>query len=184
MPFSVELFLDGAAESAIREAWDEVDDRGLSRSARTSAVRPHLTLGIWKQITRPAATEVVAAFAPQIAGLKLNFTCVGSFARTTVVFFAPIVTRELLDLHQRFHEQFAPVAVDVWGHYRPGHWLPHCTIGEKVAPRDIAEVMEIALGGKLPVLASVKGIGIVEHPGSVEIVTFDEHGGETTNKKP
>src|SRR5262245_56326340 len=102
MPYSVELFFDPSADAVVRRAWGQVDDEGFSRSARPETVRPHITLGIWKQIDPAAARLVVQEFAKQLAGLKLSFASVGAFARTTVVFFAPTVTRELLDLHRQF----------------------------------------------------------------------------------
>lgn len=180
MPFSVELFFDPSAQSVVRRAWDEVEDAGFSRSTRAKSARPHITLGIWKQIDVAAAGEVVRGFTPRINGLKLNFASVGTFAKTSVVFFAPTVTLELLELHRAFHEQFTKASTDVWGHYLPGHWTPHCTIGEKVDPRDVPDVLDIALYAGLPLVAQVKEIGIVQHPGAVEVVTYADDGGEVT----
>lgn len=180
MPYSVELFFDPAADEVVRRTWEQVEDEGFSRSARAASARPHITLGVWKQIDVPAAREIVRGFATKLKDLKLNFASVGTFARTSVVFFAPTVTRELLDLHRTFHEQFSKASSDVWGHYLPGHWTPHCTIGEKVDPRDVPDVLEIALEAALPLAALVKEIGIVQHPGAVEMVTYSDDGGEVT----
>jgi hypothetical protein len=67
MPYALELALDDRAARAVRRAWEELADAGITYMARSGA-RPHVSLGIWDTIDRVAFEAELARFAVRIAG--------------------------------------------------------------------------------------------------------------------
>lgn len=58
-----------------------------------------------------------------------------------VVYLAPDPNPKLLAVHWRFHARLAAHGEPGHPYYRPGRWVPHCTIASGVPPHLISEVM-------------------------------------------
>ncbi|MER7485547.1 2'-5' RNA ligase family protein [Streptomyces sp. NPDC126497] len=129
---TVELLLDEAAESAVREAWRRLADAGLPSQARhrSPTNSPHLTLAACPELTAPIRWELaeVAAALP----LPVRFTGVVRFERpTSVLAWALDCDAALAGLHRRVWEAVAsdspPGTLSPF--HAPGRWSPHITLG-------------------------------------------------------
>ena len=76
-----------------------------------------------------------------------------------MVFLAPVVTRELLELHIRLHRMPPVVAGTRREYYLPGRWVPHCTIAEGLEPDDIRTTVELAYGSGACREVSIQEVG-------------------------
>jgi 2'-5' RNA ligase len=160
MPYAVELALDLRSAAAVRRAWRELADAGIGYVAGSGA-RPHLTLGIWDTIDHERAEAVVTRFAAETAPVRLTLASVGLFPGVAV-FLAPTVTTDLLDLHAGFHRRFDRLGQGSWDHYRPGTWVPHCTLATDMEPGQFAGALAIAGRVPLPLECRLVELGIVE----------------------
>lgn len=154
MPFAVALLLDARAARAVEGVWDRLAAARLGVRMRETAVRPHVTLAVYEDLDlEPFRVQVEAFFAAETPA-DVALSGVGTFqANPGVLFLAPVVTPELLDLHERFHRRFDHLADGAWAYYRPGSWVPHCTLAEGLAEGERAPALDEALSAPLPAQA-------------------------------
>lgn len=171
--YAVELYFDPFAERLLRELIDQLPARGI-RSQRPAVARPHLSLAVFDRVEVERLSGALNEFARACPVLRLHLGSSGVFpGNEGVVFLAPVVTVELLELHATFHRMAPVVAGALWEHYLPGRWIPHCTIAEGLAPGDIGATVELArncgVGGQA---ASIQEIGLVQIRPYREITVF------------
>jgi len=76
-------------------------------------------------------------------------------------YLAVTPTGRLLSLHEEVHEALG--GAGSWDYYRPGEWVPHCTLAMGVtSPTAVAEVVGEAA---LPIRAQVSKADVVALPG-------------------
>jgi 2'-5' RNA ligase len=169
MPYAIELVLDPETAAVVQRAWRELADAGIEYMAASGA-RPHVSLGIWETLDHEAAEAELKRFAAETPPVSLTLASVGLFPGVAV-FLAPTVTAELLELHAGFHRRFGPLGRAPWDHYRPGIWVPHCTLAMELAPGRFSDALAIAARTPLPLEARLIEVGIVEFRPVKELMT-------------
>jgi 2'-5' RNA ligase len=160
MPYAVELALDPSSAAVIRRVWQELDGAGITWMARSGA-RPHVTVGIWETLDVDETARELTRFADETAPVQLTLASVALFP-SVAVFLAPVVTAELIDLHGCLHRRLARMGGGAWDHYRPGAWVPHCTIASDLEPDQFGSAVAIAARAPLPLECLLIDVGIVE----------------------
>ena len=79
-----------------------------------------------------------------------------------VVFLGVTPTAPLLELNRRVHARLDAAKVAVWPLYRPGIWVPHCTLAMR--PADLTAALSALRAAVLPIEASPVALRIVEVP--------------------
>jgi 2'-5' RNA ligase len=154
--YAVELLFDPEADAAVREVWREVAAQTGNSVLPDLAGQPHITLAVHEEQDAPQLDRAVRAFQAPATPFLLGSA--GSFpGNEGVAFLAPVVTDELLDLHRRWHAA-SPGSHE---HYRPGHWVPHCTVGILLEGPALSEALEVArcalpVGGRLAEIALIQ----------------------------
>ena len=64
--------------------------------------------------------------------------------------------------HARVSAALAAAEVDVWPHYRPGTWLPHCTLSMGVPTEVVAHALAACLASPLPVRARLRAAALAD----------------------
>jgi 2'-5' RNA ligase len=125
----------------------ELDRIGVrSVASGSDFARPHLSLSVFSG-GRPE--ELASSLAPLAGSLELRFSAVGVFPGPgAVLFVAPVVTPALLDVHRRATELVVSAGGEPWGHYRPGRWVPHATLAQRVD--DLTGALRTVLEWSLP----------------------------------
>lgn len=161
--FSIELFFDEGAETAVRTTYDCLSESGLGLFLPEPAARPHVSLAVYDALDVSRAEAKLERFAAETPRLPFSLGSVGFFSTTEgVVFLAPVATCEFLNLHERFHHEFADVAASEWDYYEPGRWVPHCTLLMGV-PRDLlSRALDVCLGTTLPIYGHFTSVGLVQ----------------------
>lgn len=137
--YAVELLFDPEAEGAVFDVWRAIRDRTGSSVLFDLAGRPHVTLAVHGERDAPQLDRAVRAFAAP--PLPFDLASAGTFPGDEgVAFLAPVVTEALLGLHARWHAG-SPGSHEV---YRPGRWVPHCTVGILLEGPARSEALEIA----------------------------------------
>ena len=163
MPFVAELYFDPSTEERIRDAWNALDEAGISDSMPKGGYRPHISLGICEHLELNAFERELSAFAADITPFRLPFPNIGIFSTSEgVVYWGATVTEQLLNLHTAFHKIFKKYAKEQREYYTVGQWVPHCTLAFGLSEDQIAEAVTVCRQMDLPVSTEVKEIGLVE----------------------
>lgn len=142
MALAVCLLFDDKADRALRALWTRLELLGVPtlHSHTHGHHAPHLSLAVLREYHVEAVLAAVSAL-PEAAPTTLHFDAVGLFRRGRC-WLVPAVSSELAARQERVVRAVAGTGADLHRHYRPGLWVPHCT----VAPRLRLE--------QLPTLAS------------------------------
>lgn len=144
MGYAVELYFDRDAELRVRELWRALERAGVPAALPDLGARPHVSLAACEALEpeslRPLLRELARAHRP----LTTRLSAVGTFPTDeAVVYLTPVVTADLLACHRDLHTSLDALGVESRAYYRPGHWVPHCTVAQDLA-RD--RVFEFSLG--------------------------------------
>ncbi len=163
MPYAIELFLDGATDGLVRDIWRTYAATGISDYLSQSDSRPHITLAVFERLKVEQCQDSLNQFVADHRFPELEFSHLGVFySEKNVVFVAPTVTPELLELHRKFQRRFEPLMEQEWESYQEGRWVPHCTLGVDI-PRDkIAQAVECSLALPLPFRCRIKEVALIE----------------------
>ncbi|MDG4808958.1 2'-5' RNA ligase family protein [Micromonospora sp. WMMD1120] len=162
MVAAVELYLDPDATRRIRVLWDALEAEGVQsmRSLLEQRHRPHVSLAVAPRLD---PEQVAAALRGTVvaAPLRLDFQHAGQFVGR-VLWLGPAPTPELLAHHRLVHDRLAAAGVGLTEHYRPGRWVPHCTLSMRVPNALMAAAVRRCLE-VLPLAATVVGAALTDH---------------------
>jgi hypothetical protein len=172
MAWAVEMFFDEQADAAVRELWTELAEAGLPSLATLThrRHRPHVSLFVADSLYQADLTGLRAVLASRHPVLRLS--ALATFpGQEGVLFLGVTVTEELLALQAGAYQAVAGQPVGYWPLYRPGYWVPHCTLAFGLAPEQIAAAIEV-LHGFQPVEAVVTAAGMTSNvTGAVTALT-------------
>jgi 2'-5' RNA ligase len=159
---ALELYLDVHATRRIRTLWRALEAEGIQTLASLQAERhrPHVSLAAAVKL----APEPVAAALEGLdlgVGLTLDLDFVGQFVGR-VLWLGVTPTAELLAVHRAVHERLTAAGIEAWEHYRPGRWVPHCTVSMRVPNPRLAVALRRCLE-VLPVRATVTAASVTDH---------------------
>jgi 2'-5' RNA ligase len=154
MGLAVELLFDGESERAVGRVWDAVRAVSGSSLLFDLRARPHVSLAVYPEGVRgPLERAVQGLRAPP---LPFVLSSAGTFPGDEgVAFLAPAVDDALLRLHREWHA-LAPGGLP---YYAPGAWVPHCTVGfrlAKVAPALAAAREALPIRGRFESIALIE----------------------------
>lgn len=182
MAFAIELFFDRDGENRIQALWQKLAESRVSSFLLDLWARPHLSLAVFDEADpgrlKPAIQEFAAAHAP----LELQFCSVGAFpGDPAVVFIQPVITRELLDMHERFHAILPGCGVESHLLYSPGKWMPHCSVAQDLARGSIGRAVELVHAAFPLGTARCVELGLIEYRPVRELFRFRLRGVEKEN---
>lgn len=103
---------------------------------------PHISLAVFDTLVPERVERLLADFAAATARFALALAAVGSFpGPKSVVYLAPVVTADLLAVHTELHAQLRVVGLQSHGYYRPGSWVPHCTVAMELPKEHVAKAV-------------------------------------------
>jgi 2'-5' RNA ligase len=127
VPFAISLVCDNPSGDPVRALWEEAGRFEATPSMAALSYPPHLTLAVYESIEPEALAAAVDAIGAAVEAQAIPFEGIRCFdGPATVLWAAPKVSPALLRLHEAAHRTLAPAACHP--HYRPGAWVPHCTV--------------------------------------------------------
>lgn len=120
------MMLDPAAADAIETLRSRLSERAVPRLAFLPHFPPHVSLAVAERLVLPAPS-----LAEQIAcqRLEVRMETLGTFAGSEGVLMCGVtVTAGMLEIHAAVQAALAGDGGGPCGHYRPGRWVPHCTV--------------------------------------------------------
>lgn len=168
MVAALELYLDTDATRRIRVLWDALEQEGVQslRSLLDSRHRPHVSLAVAERL-HPQRVVAALAGLPVAPPLRLSFQHVGQFVGR-VLWLGPTPSAELLTHQAAVYERLVAGGVGVSELYRPGRWVPHCTLSMRVPNRLMAAAVRRCLE-MLPLDATVTGAAVADHARDVAV---------------
>jgi hypothetical protein len=163
---ALELYLDVDATRRVRTLWRALEDEGIPSMASLlqSKHRPHVSLAAARRLPPDEVAPALSGF--RIArDLTLTMDFTGVFVGR-VLWLGVTPTAELLAHHRSVHDRLSAAGVEVWDLYRPGRWIPHCTVSMRVPNASMAQALRRCLE-YLPITATVTGAAITDHANEI-----------------
>lgn len=161
MVAALELYLDVDATKRLRTLWRALEADGVpTMGSLHERHRPHVSLAAARTLDPEAVAKALDGLtvAPPLP-LSLDFA--GQFVGR-VLWLGVVPGLELLHHHREVHERLAAAGVEVWEQYKPGRWVPHCTISLRVPNPMMAAAVRRCLEF-LPIGARVAGASVTDH---------------------
>jgi hypothetical protein len=166
MPYALELFFDLATEKEVRRVWRSIATRSGSSYLEENAVKPHVALIVfdaplnnafadWRQILK----SVEGVFALREIGRRV-FDAGVAFVEFEK---SPVLSR----LHDAALGFATSASLRVAALYDHNQWIPHCTLAQKVSPRNIATLQAIQMDYPLECSWTIASAGVVTFPPTV-----------------
>lgn len=162
MAAALECYLDVDATRRIRALWDALEAAGVPslRDLTHRRHRPHLSL-VGAEALEPHAVAAALDGLPAAPPLRLDFDHVGQFVGR-VLWLGPVPTAGLLAHHAAVHARLTAAGITVAEFYRPGRWVPHCTMSMRVPRPVLTEAVRLCLE-VLPIPARLVGAAVADH---------------------
>jgi 2'-5' RNA ligase len=141
------LLFDRKSERAVRALWDRVEEQGVGslRSHTHGRHVPHVSYAVLRKWDQEAVTDALAGLDGG-EPVDLSFDGVGLFRRGRTWLVAG-VSADFVARQQRVVEAVTATGADLHKHYRPGIWLPHCSLAPRATlaqlPELVAAVMDV-----------------------------------------
>jgi 2'-5' RNA ligase len=159
MLFAVLLDLDAGTQAVLRPLAD-----GLAAIPGLQTMRAHhLTLAVYEDLPLDRFLPALARLAETLKPMDLRLANVGIFTGVgSVLFLGPVVTTELLALHDRLHRELAEFASHCLAHYLPGAWVPHVTLAMGVKSDALSKAIATSIAQWKPAQAGLEVLRLVE----------------------
>ncbi|GLY08097.1 2'-5' RNA ligase family protein [Actinoplanes sp. NBRC 101535] len=165
MVAALELYLDVDATRRLRTLWRALEAEGIpTMGSLHQKHRPHISLAAAHRLDPHAVADALSGF-PVARDLTVSMDFAGQFVGR-VLWLGVTVTAELLDHHRAVHDRLTAGGVEVWEHYRPGRWVPHCTVSLRVPNPMMAPAIRRCLE-ILPLRATVTGAALADHANDI-----------------
>lgn len=150
MPYSINLRSDNASSSRIRNLWVQCGRLESRPSMESLGYPPHFTLAVFDDAQELDLVSAIESLAPSIARLTVRFDRIRYFETpdSIVLWAAPAASEPLAELHSRVHDRV--VSESCRPRYRPGAWVPHCSLAVAIDRARRSEAMAIVETGVSP----------------------------------
>ena len=161
MGYAVEFAFDLESQGAIAALTDQIYRTCGGTHLTAGAAQPHISLALFD--SRPTGIEpVLAALAAETAPFPVHFSAVGTFPGAQgTIYLAPVVTAELLALHSALHARLRAMNLTSQGYYRPGAWIPHCTVGLELPAAQLPQAIALCRAADLFRVVQVVAVRLI-----------------------
>jgi 2'-5' RNA ligase len=160
---AIELELDGAAAQKVSGLLAVLEAAGVAPiTASAPDAHPHVSVAVVAEASPEQIRDALVGVAT--AGLPpVRLSSVGAFVTPeAVVFLGVTPTAALLELNRRVHARLDVAKLGCWPLYRPGTWVPHCTLAMR--PGDLTAALSALRAAMLPIEAVPAALRVVEVP--------------------
>lgn len=160
MALAVCLLFDARTDHALRRLWRRIEDLGVqSLHSHTHGKHvPHLSYAVVQGDIDRLVDAVT--LLPDEGPSTLRFDALGMFRRSRP-WLVPGLTRDIAARQERVVEAVESAGADLHAHYRPGVWVPHCTLAPRARLEELP-LVAAAVYEVLPLVATVDGAALVD----------------------
>jgi hypothetical protein len=149
VPFALEWIIAneerfaGNGASVTLDLWRRIEAVGHTTPG-SLGFDPHVTICVFDRCD-PEAVAVALEGIDLGLGRQVDFYNISSFPDSGVVYLSVAdVSGALSAIHGVAFERLEPVVHGVSPYYRPERWIPHCTLAERLAEREVQAVAQLA----------------------------------------
>jgi hypothetical protein len=159
---ALELYLDREASRRVRALWAALDADAVPSVAglMCGLHRPHLSLAVADRLDPEAVAGALAGLTV-VPPEPLTLAFVGQFLGR-VLWLGPASSVALLRHQIEVYERLDRAGVQIWDHYRPGRWVPHCTVSMRVPNALMGGAIRRCLE-VVPIDATFVGAAVADH---------------------
>lgn len=173
MGYAIELNLSKGSAARVVKLWEGLARESINSTMLDLAAQPHISLAVFEHLDPAALREDLNRFAEATRPLSVVLSYAGTFPTAEgVVFLAPVVTQELLEVHGRLHRFLRDRGVVCAEYYQPGKWVPHCTVAIGVAPDKIGAATEICARSEAFGPVEIDEVSLIDFPPVRELYAF------------
>lgn len=171
---AVNLMFVGRDQEFVRRWWQACDDAGLASLGSTSRRQePHVTLAVLEGSIPEKLIDRLERELAGTGGPTILLAHFGVFVHPGFVLFLGVTpTDELRFLQRSVIDTASSAGFVVWDHYRPGAWVPHCTLARGFSSlTDVRPLLDAHLSElpALPILMHTLAVQVVELGGGDEV---------------
>jgi 2'-5' RNA ligase len=173
MGYAIGLNLSKNNAARVIRLWERLARESINSVMLNVGAQPHISLAVLADLDPAQLREDLHRFAEFTRPLSVVLSYAGTFPTAEgVVFLAPIVTHELLEVHGRLHQVLRDRGLECVEYYRPGQWVPHCTVAIDVPPEKIAAALELSVRSEAFGPVEMDEVSLVEFPPVRDIYAF------------
>jgi 2'-5' RNA ligase len=132
--YAVSIRSDNASSLPFHRLWDEAARFESRPSMRSLNYGPHITFGVYDRISLAEIDNFLREKSKE-KSIELLFEDIRYFNTSPLVLWMPpLPIHHLLQIHSSLHDRIDPSICHEY--YRPGRWVPHCTIAFEVLERN------------------------------------------------
>jgi 2'-5' RNA ligase len=163
MAYAVVFYFDEISEIQILNVWNDLEKENLFPFRPMGGIRPHMTLAIFDSINCAECEGEIKHFSEKSGIFNIKADHFGIFPnQSSVLFIAPPPNNQLMAFHEKIHQILTGNVEGSWEMYKPGNWVPHCTLAQDIKANDLSAVIEICMRMKLPLDFLITQVGVVE----------------------
>ena len=163
MPIAVTLRARERDAGALLALQDEAAAFAASPSIRELGYGPHVTLAIYDAVAARELCGVAAHVFHGAVAVELMFEAVRWFEGPSLTLYtAPGPSQALEALAGKLHRLIAPERCHP--DYRPGRYIPHCTLASSIGPDRRENVIAFARGNEISLRAVFTHGEVVSFP--------------------
>lgn len=173
MGYAIELNLSEDSAARVVRLWERLARAGINSAMLDLGAQPHISLAVLAHLDPEVLRVDLRQFAEATPPLQVVLNSAGAFPTAEgVVFLAPAVTRELLAVHGRLHSLLKDREVECVAYYRPGKWVPHCTVAMGVAPDKLGAALALCLRSEAFGPVEIDEVSLIEFPPVRELYAY------------
>jgi hypothetical protein len=159
---ALELYFDTVAEQRVRALWRNLTTVGVTNQGEHThgKHRPHVSLVACDALDPVKITNALQGLTVP-PPIPLTFGHVGQFPGG-VLWLGPAPNPALLTLHAEVVDRLDAAGVEFWPLYRPGVWVPHCTLSMTARGDAITTGARVAFD-VIPLQATLTSAAVADH---------------------
>ena len=143
MAFAIGIKAPGSTGEHLRDYWNRFARFEPTPSMAALSYPPHVTLAVYECIREEQLRDALHRVFDDQSCISLRFHRLSYFEQPKLVFWAvPDPCEPLMRVHTAIHKLIDPELCEV--HYRPNHWVPHCTLATGIKDTNRTEAITLA----------------------------------------
>ena len=150
MGYGIVATFDEGLRNELLGLMDCFMEQRIGKTPKDFGEPPHLTLALFLDASIDVQALASACEHMRTQKLEVLLHVFGSFVAEeaqAVIYLNPALSTELGALHLGLYEEFDRLGLrDHHEHFRPGQWVPHCTLAVELTQDDYLKAVALCLG--------------------------------------